>query len=196
MKRSSRSARTRTTTSGADRRVRLAGLTIPRLSGPQPTVRAPISSRARSRIRVSPASRSPPGSRPSRVAWARAGRRSRTPSTKRTVTWSRSRCSTEHASSSRPERPRATAHRARSVSAPTPGFTSRRSRASRWTTCTSRATIESSAIRRRAAPYVSGNGANGCLKGWFVVALPGPGAINLGTVTPSTTNQLGVQLIR
>ena len=46
------------------------------------------------------------------------------------------------------------------------------------------------------APFVSGNGANGCLKGWWVVALPGPGAIDLGTVTPSTTNQLGVQLIR
>ena len=46
------------------------------------------------------------------------------------------------------------------------------------------------------APFVSGNGANGCLKGWWVVALPGPGAIDLGAVTPSTTNKLGVQLIK
>ena len=39
-------------------------------------------------------------------------------------------------------------------------------------------------------PYVSGNGANGCFKGWWVIALPGPGAIDLGPVTPSTTNEL------
>jgi hypothetical protein len=45
-------------------------------------------------------------------------------------------------------------------------------------------------------PYVSGNGANGCLKGWWTIALPGPGAIDLGSVTPSTSNKLGVQLIR
>jgi hypothetical protein len=45
-------------------------------------------------------------------------------------------------------------------------------------------------------PFVSGNGANGCFKGWWVVALPAPGAIDLGSVTPSTTNQLGVQLIK
>lgn len=46
------------------------------------------------------------------------------------------------------------------------------------------------------SPYVTGNGANGCLKGWWVIALPTPGAINLGAVSPSTTNQLGVQLIK
>jgi hypothetical protein len=46
------------------------------------------------------------------------------------------------------------------------------------------------------APFVSGNGSNGCFKGWWVVAIPGPGAIDLGVVTPSTTNQLGVQLIK
>jgi Flp pilus assembly protein TadG len=46
------------------------------------------------------------------------------------------------------------------------------------------------------SPFVSGNGANGCFKGWWVVALPGPGAIDLGNITPSTTNQLGVQLIK
>jgi Flp pilus assembly protein TadG len=46
------------------------------------------------------------------------------------------------------------------------------------------------------SPFVGGNGANGCFKGWWVVALPGPGAIDLGNVTPSTTNQLGVQLIK
>lgn len=46
------------------------------------------------------------------------------------------------------------------------------------------------------SPFVSGNGANGCMKGWWVVALPTPGAINLGTVTPSTSNTLGVQLIK
>lgn len=46
------------------------------------------------------------------------------------------------------------------------------------------------------SPYVSGNGANGCFKGWWVIALPGPGAIDLGAVTPSTTNHLGVQLIK
>jgi len=45
-------------------------------------------------------------------------------------------------------------------------------------------------------PFVSGNGANGCLKGWWVAALPGPGTINPGAVTPSTSNQLGVQLIK
>ncbi len=45
-------------------------------------------------------------------------------------------------------------------------------------------------------PFVSGNGANGCFKGWWVIALPGPGAVGLGTITPSTTNQLGVQLIK
>ena len=50
--------------------------------------------------------------------------------------------------------------------------------------------------KRRAQPFVSGNGANGCFKGWWVVALPGPGAIDLGAVTPSTTNKLGVQLIK
>jgi len=46
------------------------------------------------------------------------------------------------------------------------------------------------------SPFVSGNGANGCLKGWWVVGLPGPGAIDLGSVTPSTSNRLGVQLIK
>ena len=46
------------------------------------------------------------------------------------------------------------------------------------------------------SPFVSGNGANGCFKGWWVAALPGPGAIDLGNITPSTTNQLGVQLIK
>jgi hypothetical protein len=46
------------------------------------------------------------------------------------------------------------------------------------------------------SPFVSGNGSSGCIKGWWVVALTSPGAINLGSVTPSTTNQLGVQLIK
>jgi hypothetical protein len=46
------------------------------------------------------------------------------------------------------------------------------------------------------APYVGGNGSNACFKGWWIVGLPGPGAIVLGPVTPSTTNQLGVQLIK
>ena len=46
------------------------------------------------------------------------------------------------------------------------------------------------------APFVSGNGANGCFKGWWVVAVPGPGTINPGVITPSTSNQLGVQLIK
>jgi hypothetical protein len=45
-------------------------------------------------------------------------------------------------------------------------------------------------------PFVSGNGANGCLKGWWVAALPGAGVIDLGAVTPSTSNKLGVQLIK
>jgi hypothetical protein len=45
-------------------------------------------------------------------------------------------------------------------------------------------------------PFVSGNGANGCFKGWWVIALPGPGAIDLQAVTPSTSNKLGVQLIK
>ena len=45
-------------------------------------------------------------------------------------------------------------------------------------------------------PYVTGNGANGCLKGWWTVPVPGPGAIDLGAVSPSTTNRLGVQLIK
>jgi len=46
------------------------------------------------------------------------------------------------------------------------------------------------------APFVTGNGANGCFKGWWVIALPAPGAIDLGPVTPSTTNRLGAQLIK
>ena len=46
------------------------------------------------------------------------------------------------------------------------------------------------------SPFVSGNGANGCLKGWWTVALSGPGVIDLGAVSPNTTNRLGVQLIR
>ena len=46
------------------------------------------------------------------------------------------------------------------------------------------------------SPYVSGNGPNGCLKGWWTIGLPGPGAIDLGDVTPSTSNRLGVQLIK
>ena len=45
-------------------------------------------------------------------------------------------------------------------------------------------------------PYVTGNGANGCLKGWWTIPVPGPGAIELGSVSPSTTNRLGVQLIK
>ena len=45
-------------------------------------------------------------------------------------------------------------------------------------------------------PLGDGNGADGCYKGWWVVGLPTPGAINLGPVTPSTSNQLGVQLIK
>jgi len=46
------------------------------------------------------------------------------------------------------------------------------------------------------SPFVSGNPSDGCMKGWWVVALPGPGAIDLGPVTPSTSNKLGVQLIK
>lgn len=46
------------------------------------------------------------------------------------------------------------------------------------------------------SPLGSGNGASGCFKGWWVVALPSPGAIDLGPVTPSTSNRLGVQLIK
>jgi len=46
------------------------------------------------------------------------------------------------------------------------------------------------------SPFVSGNGASGCMKGWWVVALPSPGAIDLVPVTPSTSNRLGVQLIK
>ena len=45
-------------------------------------------------------------------------------------------------------------------------------------------------------PYVGGNGSNGCLKGWWVEALVTPGAIDLGPISPGTTNPLGVQLIR
>jgi hypothetical protein len=46
------------------------------------------------------------------------------------------------------------------------------------------------------SPFVGGNGANGCIKGWWLVGLATPGAINLGSVTPSTSNQMGVQLIK
>lgn len=46
------------------------------------------------------------------------------------------------------------------------------------------------------SPFVSGNGANGCLKGWWMVAIPGAGVIDLQAITPSTTNKLGVQLIK
>ena len=45
-------------------------------------------------------------------------------------------------------------------------------------------------------PFVSGNGSNGCFKGWWVAALQGPGEVGIGDVNPSSTNQLGVQLIR
>lgn len=45
-------------------------------------------------------------------------------------------------------------------------------------------------------PFVDGNGTNGCLKGWWIVALPGAGVIELTPVTPSTSNRLGVQLIK
>ena len=45
-------------------------------------------------------------------------------------------------------------------------------------------------------PFVSGNGSNGCFKGWWVVALPGPGQIGMEDVDPDTRNQLGVQLIK
>jgi Flp pilus assembly protein TadG len=45
-------------------------------------------------------------------------------------------------------------------------------------------------------PLGASNGADGCFKGWWVVGLTSPGAINLGPVTPNTSNQLGVQLIK
>jgi Flp pilus assembly protein TadG len=45
-------------------------------------------------------------------------------------------------------------------------------------------------------PFVSGNGSNGCLKGWWVAALPGPGTVGTGDVDPDINNQLGVKLIR
>jgi hypothetical protein len=45
-------------------------------------------------------------------------------------------------------------------------------------------------------PFVSGNGSNGCFKGWWTVAIPGPGTVGLGSVTPSTANRLGIQLIK
>ncbi|HWS94109.1 MAG TPA: hypothetical protein VN306_16945, partial [Mycobacterium sp.] len=46
------------------------------------------------------------------------------------------------------------------------------------------------------SPFVSGNGSNGCFKGWWTVALPGPGTVGLGSVIRGTTNELGVQLIK
>lgn len=46
------------------------------------------------------------------------------------------------------------------------------------------------------SPFVSGNGSNGCFKGWWTEALVGPGSVGLGNVTPSTSNRLGVQLIK
>ena len=45
------------------------------------------------------------------------------------------------------------------------------------------------------APFVSGNGANGCFKGWWVCAAR-PRRHRPRPVTPSTSNQLGVQLIK
>lgn len=45
-------------------------------------------------------------------------------------------------------------------------------------------------------PYVSGNGSNGCLKGWFVYFLPSPGTVQVKPINPKNPGILGVQLIR
>lgn len=42
----------------------------------------------------------------------------------------------------------------------------------------------------------SGNGSDGCLYGWFVKSLDTPGQLQLGPVTPGTSQPLGVELIR
>ena len=44
-------------------------------------------------------------------------------------------------------------------------------------------------------PPVDGNGSNGCIKGWFTDAIV-TGAVNIGSITPGTTQTLGVQLIK
>jgi len=46
------------------------------------------------------------------------------------------------------------------------------------------------------SPPTGGNGSDGCLKGWFTIALDSPGSIQLGSVTAGDGKLFGVQLIR
>lgn len=42
---------------------------------------------------------------------------------------------------------------------------------------------------------VGGNGATGCLKGWFVALYEAPGSIVIGPITPATTEPTGIVLV-
>jgi hypothetical protein len=45
------------------------------------------------------------------------------------------------------------------------------------------------------SPYAGGNGATGCLKGWFVSIIEAPGPISVGPVTPNEGAVLGIVLV-
>jgi hypothetical protein len=46
------------------------------------------------------------------------------------------------------------------------------------------------------SPFVSGNGSNGCFKGWWTYALVSPGSIDLSPISVGDTRPIGVQLIK
>jgi hypothetical protein len=45
------------------------------------------------------------------------------------------------------------------------------------------------------APFAGGNGATGCLKGWFVELVPAPGPIGVGEINPGDSVSTGILLI-
>lgn len=46
------------------------------------------------------------------------------------------------------------------------------------------------------SPFAGGNGATGCLKGWFVSIIPAPGPITVGPITPGNSGALlGIVLV-
>jgi hypothetical protein len=49
--------------------------------------------------------------------------------------------------------------------------------------------------RAPGAPFAGGNGATGCLKGWFVAIYTAPGPIVIGPVTPGSATTTGIVLV-
>ena len=45
------------------------------------------------------------------------------------------------------------------------------------------------------SPFAGGNGATGCLKGWFVAIYTAPGAIIIGPIPPGTSEPTGIVLV-